>query len=106
LRRIPQASVPSGDRSIDSLKRADLVITSAAGYPLDLTFYQMNQGHHRRSTHCETGGRILIVGECGEGAGSAEFARKLESYAGHRQYLDDIRDSAVEVDQWQLEKLL
>jgi nickel-dependent lactate racemase len=69
------------DTSLEPLRAlADLVITSAAGYP-------------------------LVVGECSEGVGSLEFARKLEAYAGHRHYLDEIRNAAVEVDQWQLEKL-
>jgi nickel-dependent lactate racemase len=86
-------------------ERADLVITSAAGHPLDLTFYQMIKGITAAQHVVKPGGRILVLGECGEGVGSAEFARNLEAYAGHQQYLDDIRDSAVEVDQWQLEKL-
>lgn len=86
-------------------ERADLVITSAAGHPLDLTFYQMIKGITAAQHIVKPGGRILVVGECGEGVGSAEFARKLEAYAGHQQYLDEIRDGAVEVDQWQLEKL-
>jgi nickel-dependent lactate racemase len=84
---------------------ADLVITSAAGYPLDLTFYQTIKGITAARHIVKPGGRILVVGECSEGIGSPEFARKLEAYAGHQQYLDEIRNSQVEVDQWQLEKL-
>ncbi len=37
--------------------------------------------------------------------GSPEFARKLKAYSGHASYLDDIRDTEVIVDQWQLERL-
>lgn len=84
---------------------ADVVITSAAGYPLDLTFYQTVKGITAAQHIVKPGGRILILGECSEGAGSPEFSRKLEAYAGHQQYLDEIRQSEVEVDQWQLEKL-
>jgi nickel-dependent lactate racemase len=86
-------------------ERADLVITSAAGYPLDLTFYQTIKGITAAQHIAKQGGRILVLGACSEGVGSAEFARKLESYPGHRQYLEDIRHSPVEVDQWQLEKM-
>ena len=86
-------------------ERADLVITSAAGYPLDLTFYQTIKGVTAAQHVAKPGGRILVLGECSEGIGSAEFARKLEAYAGHQQYLDEIRHTSVEVDQWQLEKL-
>jgi lactate racemase len=84
---------------------ADLVITSAAGYPLDLTFYQTIKGITAAQHIAKPGGRILVIGECSEGIGSAEFARKLRTYTGHQDYLDEIRDSRVETDQWQLEKL-
>jgi lactate racemase len=94
------------DTSLERLPAlADLVITSAAGYPLDLTFYQTIKGITAAQHIAKPGGRILILGECSEGIGSPEFARKLEAYAGHQQYLDEIRRSEVEVDQWQLEKL-
>lgn len=94
------------DTSLEPLPAlADLVITSAAGYPLDLTFYQTIKGITAASHIVKPGGRILVVGECSEGVGSPEFACKLEAYSGHQQYLDEIRDADVEVDQWQLEKL-
>jgi nickel-dependent lactate racemase len=84
---------------------ADLVITSAAGYPLDLTFYQTIKGITAAQHIAKPGGRILVIGECSEGIGSPEFARKLHAYTGHHDYLNEIRDSKVETDQWQLEKL-
>jgi nickel-dependent lactate racemase len=84
---------------------ADLVITSAAGYPLDLTFYQTIKGITAAQHIAASGGRILVIGECSEGTGSPEFTRKLQAYRGHQEYLDEIRDTPVEVDQWQLEKL-
>lgn len=84
---------------------ADLVVTSAAGHPLDLTFYQVIKGVTAARHIVKPGGRILVLAECSEGIGSPEFAHKLRTYAGHQQYLDEIRDVPVEVDQWQLEKL-
>jgi nickel-dependent lactate racemase len=84
---------------------ADAVITSAAGYPLDLTFYQIVKGITAAQHIARPGGRILVLGECAEGIGSSEFARKLAAYTGHTDFLDAIRDAAVEIDQWQLEKL-
>lgn len=84
---------------------ADAVITSAAGWPLDLTFYQTVKGLTAAAHVVRPGGRILIVSECAEGVGSPEFARKLSGYAGHAEFLEAIRETAVEVDQWQLEKL-
>ena len=94
------------DTSIEDVPfAADLVITSAAGYPLDLTFYQSVKGITAAQHIAKPGGRILVIGECAEGIGSSEFAHKLQAYTGHQNYLDEIRDSKVETDQWQLEKL-
>jgi nickel-dependent lactate racemase len=84
---------------------ADAVITSAAGYPLDLTFYQTIKGVTAAQHIVKTGGRILTIGECSEGIGSPEFSGKLRKLTGFKSYLDEIEHSDVVVDQWQLEKL-
>lgn len=84
---------------------ADAVITSSAGYPLDLTFYQCGKGITAAQHAVKRGGRILVLGECSEGAGSPEFAQKLRHFAGSEQYLREIADTPVVPDQWQLEKL-
>jgi lactate racemase len=84
---------------------ADAVITSAAGYPLDLTFYQTVKGITAAQHIVRPGGRILILGECAEGMGSPEFAQRMNTLTGFQNFLDDIRETPVEVDQWQLEKL-
>ena len=84
---------------------ADAAITSAAGYPLDLTFYQCLKGLTAASHIVKPGGRILLVSECAEGIGSTEYARQLKTYPGHAEFLDAIRNAKVEIDQWQLEKL-
>ncbi len=94
------------DTSLEPLDGlADAAITSAAGYPLDLTFYQSVKGLTAAQHIVKPGGRILLLGECAEGIGSAEFARMLKAYAGHAEFLEEIRETKVEVDQWQLEKL-
>ncbi len=84
---------------------ADVVITSGAGYPLDLTFYQIVKGVTAAQHIAKRGGRILIVGECAEGVGSPEFAHRMRTLTGFQDFLDEIREAPVEVDQWQLEKL-
>jgi nickel-dependent lactate racemase len=94
---------------ITSLERitglADAVITSAAGYPLDLTFYQTIKGITSAQHIVKPGGRILVLGACPEGIGSPEFTRQLQNYRGHESYLAELAAHPVEVDQWQLEKL-
>jgi nickel-dependent lactate racemase len=85
---------------------ADIVITSAAGHPLDLTFYQTIKGITAAQHIAKPGGKILILGECSEGVGSPEFARKLAAFTGYQDYLEEIQEAdEVVVDQWQLEKL-
>jgi nickel-dependent lactate racemase len=84
---------------------ADSVIISSAGYPLDLTFYQTVKGISAAQHIVKPGGRILLIGECSEGIGSPEFARRLQGLASLEDFLDGLRSSPVEVDQWQLEKL-
>lgn len=84
---------------------ADVVITSSAGYPLDLTFYQTAKGITAAQHIVKRGGRILLLGECAEGVGSPEYAEKLRTFAGEREYLESIAHTPVVSDQWQLEKL-
>lgn len=84
---------------------ADAVITCAAGYPLDLTFYQSIKGLSAAQHIVKPGGRMLLLGECAEGMGSDEFSRMMESYPGHAEFLEQILKARVEVDQWQLERL-
>jgi nickel-dependent lactate racemase len=92
--------------SLERLQQpADAVITSAAGYPLDLTFYQIIKGVTAAAHLVRPGGRILIVAECAEGAGSLEFVKMLAGFRDAQSFLDAIRNAPVEVDQWQLEKL-
>jgi nickel-dependent lactate racemase len=83
----------------------DAAITSAAGHPLDLTFYQTIKGITAVQHIVKPGGRILVLGQCSEGVGSPEFAAMVRRYQGPQAFLDEIRDTPVAVDQWQLEKL-
>lgn len=84
---------------------ADLVITSAAGFPLDLTFYQSVKGITAATHLAKPGGRILLIAECPEGMGSAEFAGMIRNMGDFAAYLDEVRDQPVDVDRWQVEKL-
>jgi lactate racemase len=84
---------------------ADLVITSAAGFPLDLSFYQSVKGITAATHLAKPGGRILLVAECAEGMGSSEFAGMIRNMGEFAEYLDEVRDQPVDVDRWQVEKL-
>ena len=83
----------------------DAVITTSAGYPLDLTFYQAIKGVTAAAHIVKPGGRILLLAACQEGAGAPEFQRMLREYPSDTHFLDSIEHAPVTVDQWQLEKL-
>ena len=83
----------------------DAVITSAAGFPLDLTFYQSGKGVTAAQHIVKPGGHILLVAECAEGIGSEEFAAQLRHFRDPDGFLNDLRTKPVAVDQWQLEKV-
>ena len=83
----------------------DAVITTGAGYPLDLTYYQCIKGITAASHIVRDGGRILIVGECAEGCGSPEFTDMLGWHRNPDAFLRALEGAPVTVDQWQLEKL-
>ena len=83
----------------------DAAVTTAAGYPLDLTFYQSVKGITAAQHIVKLGGKILLAAACEEGAGGAEFRRMLTEFSSPEAFLQHILDAPVEVDQWQLEKL-
>ncbi len=83
----------------------DAVITTAAGYPLDLTFYQSIKGITAASHIVKPGGKILTLAACEEGAGGPEFSRMLREGLSDRDFMKKIEGAPVTVDQWQLEKL-
>jgi lactate racemase len=92
--------------SLEKLTRlADAVITSAAGHPLDMSFYQTIKGITAAQHIVKPGGKILVIGACPEGVGSPEFSRMLREYRDRETFLAGLLHTLVEVDQWQMEKL-
>jgi lactate racemase len=83
----------------------DAVITTSAGYPLDLTFYQCIKGVTAASQIVKEGGRILLFGASNEGAGAKEFREMLTRFATAQDFLEGTAKAPVTIDQWQLEKL-
>ena len=83
----------------------DAVVTTCAGYPLDLTLYQAVKGVTAASHIVRPGGKILICAECTEGPGAPEFREMVQRFSTPQAFLDAVKDAPVTVDQWQLEKL-
>jgi nickel-dependent lactate racemase len=83
----------------------DAAITTAAGYPLDLTLYQSIKGVTAASHIVKPGGQILLLAACEEGVGAPEFSRMLLEGRTDAEFLRHIENTPVTIDQWQLEKL-
>ena len=83
----------------------DAVITTCAGYPLDLTYYQAVKGVTAASHIVKPGGTILLAAACQEGLGSPEFTNFVRRFPNAQTCLEAMTKEPVVVDQWQLEKL-
>ena len=95
--------------SVTLPRRFKTVVTSAAGFPLDKTFYQTVKGMVTPLDIVEPGGTLIVASECSEGIGSAEFrvsqARLLE--LGPDAFLQSILTKRfADVDEWQTEMQL
>jgi len=60
-------------------EKVDLVITSAGGYPLDSTFYQVSKCLISAMDILNKGGTIVVFCGCREGLGSEEFCTIMRS---------------------------
>lgn len=85
---------------------AEIVVTTSAGYPLDLTFYQAIKGAVGALEAVQPGGSILLLAECAEGVGSIPFTHLVRKTTNLDQFVRDLYDpSKFVIDQWQLEEL-
>ncbi len=85
-------------------RRYSTVLTSAAGYPLDQTYYQTVKGMISPLDIVSDDGDLIIVSACEEGLGSKyyEFAQKRLVEVGTDQFLSEIRaKSLADTDEWQ-----
>ena len=90
-------------------RRFKTVITSCAGYPLDLTYYQTVKGMVGPIDILEPGGDLIVVSACAEGMGSAEFveAQRRLVDLGPEGFLEAITGkSHADIDEWQTEMQL
>jgi nickel-dependent lactate racemase len=90
-------------------RRFKTVVTSAAGYPLDRTYYQTVKGMVGPIDILEPGGRLIVASECSEGLGSAEFveAQRRMIRLGSREFLRSILlKSHADIDEWQTQMQL
>ncbi|MCY0147134.1 nickel-dependent lactate racemase [Hoeflea sp. G2-23] len=90
-------------------RKFGLVVTSAAGYPLDRTYYQTVKGMVTPIDILAEGGTLMIVSECGEGIGSEEFraAQQRLVTLGPDAFLKTLlKKDFADIDEWQTEMQL
>src|SRR5262249_31285751 len=83
----------------------DVVLTTAAGYPLDTTWYQAIKGLTGALPVVKPGGTIVLAAGLSEGVGSPEFRRVLADNPDLGAFKRRIlAGDYFEVDQWQVEE--
>ncbi len=85
-------------------RRFATVVTSAAGYPLDKTYYQTVKGMVAPLDILAPGGTLVIASECSEGMGSAEYVEAQQRLVGLGPdgFLRSIEPKRfADVDEWQ-----
>ena len=88
-------------------RQADIVITSAGGYPLDCNLYQSVKGMVGAMPAVRDGGMIIIAARCAEEIGSREFVELLASEKELDAFMEKINDPGFfKIDQWELEMLV
>lgn len=79
----------------------DIVVTSAAGYPLDLTFYQGVKGIASAVPILEPGGTIIIAHECSEGIGEPDLQARIMETEDLSDYQPRVGEPThFHMDQW------
>ena len=84
----------------------DIAITSSAGFPLDLTYYQAIKGLTAIAPIVKKGGTILIAARCEEGIGSGDFEELILNTPSVPAFLERLNNPDLfAIDQWQLQEL-
>jgi nickel-dependent lactate racemase len=90
-------------------RRFGTILTSAAGHPLDKTYYQTVKGMVTPLDILEPGGTLIVASACSEGMGSREFRESQQRLCalGPDAFLASILDKRfADVDEWQTEMQL
>ena len=90
-------------------RRFATIVTSAAGHPLDTTYYQTVKGMVTPLDILEPGGTLIVASACSEGFGSPEFReaqRRLRTLGPDAFLQTLLAKSFADVDEWQTEMQL
>ena len=92
---------------VDNVK-ADIVVTSNGGYPLDQNIYQSVKGMTSAEACCNEGGIIIMVCACNDGHGGQSFYDQMANASTPKDILDKVlkipRNKTIP-DQWEFQIL-
>ncbi len=74
---------------------ADIVITSAGGYPKDIDLYQTHKAMENASLAVKKGGSMIVVGECRDGLGEGNFADALMEGLTPHGLIEELKSNFV-----------
>jgi nickel-dependent lactate racemase len=84
----------------------DVVITSAGGHPLDLTFYQAIKGPVAALNVIRRGGTVILAAEMAEGLGSPDFRSVLDRLRAGDDAMTLLESPGYfSIDQWMVQHL-
>lgn len=86
-------------------RRADIVITSNSGAPLDLDLYQTCKGIDNASLVTRDGGIIIIASSCNRGLGPAAYAEPYKGASSPADVLKKLKRGDPDGVPWQCQRL-
>ncbi|WP_270941884.1 nickel-dependent lactate racemase [Romboutsia lituseburensis] len=92
---------------IDSNK-ADIVVSTNGGYPLDQNVYQAVKGMTAAEATCKDNGVIIMIAACNDGHGGQSFYDNIANSKSPKDVLDKVRKvprSETVPDQWEFQIL-
>ena len=94
---------------VETAKKFDVVVTSAAGFPLDLTYYQAIKGFVTPLDILKDDATLVVASECAEGIGSESFrkSQQLLMDEGPSTFMRRIENKRLaDIDEWETEMQL
>lgn len=83
----------NGLYKVEIEEKADIVITSAGGYPKDLNLYQAQKALDNSKHAVKKGGVIILVASCIEGLGEKTFEEWLINATNSEELIEKIKEN-------------
>ena len=88
--------------------KADIVVSTNGGYPLDQNIYQSVKGMTAAEATCNKGGVIIMISACNDGHGGQSFYDNIANAKSPKEVLEKVRKVSrgdTVPDQWEFQIL-